>query len=135
MIYNFKIKLFNSSPLPIKNFILPSNNLNSLFKMSLHNYSLKKYYSTKQNNNYYYPPTSPNDLLNQLTYNLNTLKFQKIQTDFSIRRASVAAILRVVPRNVNQVNGNFFEKKTINMELTEIIILNVKYCVTKQNGI
>jgi len=98
--------------------------LNSLFKMSLHNYSLKKYYSTKQNNNYYYPPTSPNDLLNQLTYNLNTLKFQKIQTDFSIRRASVAAILRVVPRNVNQVNDNWSQCRTMEKFLSQNWVSN-----------
>jgi len=108
MIYTFQLKLLNTSLLPIKNlknFIRPAANLNNHFRMSLNNYSLKKYYTTKQNNSYYYPPVTTNDLLSQLTYNLNTLKFQKIQTDFTIRRASVAAILRVVPRNVSQVNG------------------------------
>jgi len=77
-------------------------------------YSIKKYYSTKQNNNYYYPPISTNDILSQLTYNLNTLKFQKIQKDYTTRRASVAAIIRVVPRNVNQVNGKIPPTYTYN---------------------
>ncbi|KAG4096997.1 hypothetical protein H8356DRAFT_941818 [Neocallimastix lanati (nom. inval.)] len=82
-------------------------------------YSIKKYYSTKQNNNYYYPPISTNDILSQLTYNLNTLKFQKIQKDYTTRRASVAAIIRVVPRNVNQVNDNWSYCNTLEKFLSQ----------------
>lgn len=104
MINNFQIKIFNR-PLQLS-FFRTSKNFSTVLKMSLNSYSVKKYYSTKQNNNYYYPPISTNDILSQLNYNLNTLKFQKIQKDYSIRRASVAAIIRVVPRNVNQINGN-----------------------------
>ncbi|ORX77856.1 hypothetical protein BCR32DRAFT_282835 [Anaeromyces robustus] len=87
--------------------------------MSINSYSIKKYYSTKQNNNYYFPPVTTKDILSQLNYNLNTLKFQKIQTDFSIRRASVAAIIRVVPRNVNQVNENWSQYNSVEKFLSQ----------------
>lgn len=127
MIYTFQLKLLNTSLLPIKNlknFIRPAANLNNHFRMSLNNYSLKKYYTTKQNNSYYYPPVTTNDLLSQLTYNLNTLKFQKIQTDFTIRRASVAAILRVVPRNVSQVNDDWSKIRTVEQFLSQNWVTN-----------
>jgi len=114
MINNFQIKIFNR-PLQLNFFRNTSKNFNIVLKMSLNSYSLKKYYSTKQNinyynqqiNNYYNPPISTNDILSQLTYHLNTLKFQKIQKDYTFKRASVAAIIRVVPQNINQINGNF----------------------------
>ncbi|ORY86546.1 hypothetical protein LY90DRAFT_663197, partial [Neocallimastix californiae] len=100
--------------------------------MSLNSYSLKKYYSTKQNinyynqqiNNYYNPPISTNDILSQLTYHLNTLKFQKIQKDYTFKRASVAAIIRVVPQNINQINENWSKCNTIEKFLSQNWVSN-----------